>query len=103
MISILSGEIKSYNCFGVIALFENQTLQPQVSNIQTALACSSIDNLATLYVFWLVTQCTLKFKEAQWPRGRASDSGARGRGFDPHSGHRVVFLSKLHLSLKKYW
>ena len=32
-----------------------------------------------------------------WPRGRASDSGARGRGFHHHSGHRVVSLSKIHL------
>ena len=31
---------------------------------------------------------------------RASDSGARGRGFDPHSGHRVVSLSKTHLPPK---
>ena len=30
----------------------------------------------------------------------ASDSGARGRGFDPHSGHHVVSLSKTHLPLK---
>ena len=28
------------------------------------------------------------------------DSGARGRGFDPHSGHRVVSLSKTHLPPK---
>ena len=35
--------------------------------------------------------------EARWPSGRASDSGARGRGFDPHSGRRVVSLSKIHL------
>ena len=28
---------------------------------------------------------------------RASDSGARGRGFDPHSGRRVVCMSKIHL------
>ena len=32
---------------------------------------------------------------------RASDSGARGRGFDPHSGRRVVSLSKIHLTPKK--
>ena len=31
------------------------------------------------------------------PTRRASDSGARGRGFDPHSGRRVVSLSKIHL------
>ena len=35
-------------------------------------------------------------------RGRASDSGARGRGFDPHSGRRVVSLSKIHLPPKTY-
>ena len=34
---------------------------------------------------------------------RASDSGARGQGFDPHSGCRVVSLSKIHLPPKKYW
>ena len=28
---------------------------------------------------------------------RASDSGARGRRFDPHSGRLVVSLSKIHL------
>ena len=38
--------------------------------------------------------------EAQWPSGRASDSGARGRGFDPHSGHSVESLSKIHLPPK---
>ena len=36
----------------------------------------------------------------RWPSGRASDSGARGRGFDPHSGRRVVSLSKIHLPSK---
>ena len=39
-------------------------------------------------------------REARWPSGRASDTGARGRGFDPNSGHRVVSLSKIHLPLK---
>ena len=39
-------------------------------------------------------------REARWPSGRASDSGARGRGFDPHSGRRVVSLSKIHLPPK---
>ena len=39
--------------------------------------------------------------KARWPIGRASDSGARGRGFDPHSGRRVVSLSKIHLPPKK--
>ena len=36
-----------------------------------------------------------------WPSGRASDSGERGRGFDPHSGRLVVSLSKIHLPPKK--
>ena len=51
------------------------------------------------------TSYTIKvqFREAPWPSGRASDSGARGRGFDPHSGRRVVSLSKIHLPPKKYW
>ena len=42
-------------------------------------------------------------REAPSPSGRASDSGARGQGFDPHSGRRVVSLSKKHLPPKKYW
>ena len=43
--------------------------------------------------------------KAQWPSGRASDSGARGPGFDPHSGRRVVSLSKinLHKIMKAQW
>ena len=32
---------------------------------------------------------------------RASDSGARGRGFDPHSGRRVVSLSKIPFNSQK--
>ena len=43
------------------------------------------------------------FLEARWPSGRASDYRARGRGLDPHSGRRVVSLSKIHLPPKKYW
>ena len=35
-----------------------------------------------------------------WPNGRASDSGARGRGFNPRSGRCVVSLSKIHLPPK---
>ena len=38
--------------------------------------------------------------EARWPSGRASDSGARGRKFDPHSGRRAVSLNKIHLPPK---
>ena len=39
-------------------------------------------------------------EEARWPSGRASDSGARGSGFDPHPGRRVVSLSKIRLPPK---
>ena len=46
------------------------------------------------------TRSIEKKREAQWLSGRASDSGARGWGFDPHSGHRVVSLSKIHLPPK---
>ena len=42
-------------------------------------------------------------EEARRPSGSASDFGARGRGFDPHSGRRVVSLSKVHLPPQKYW
>ena len=51
----------------------------------------------------MMTYMTRACREAWWPSGRASDSGARGRGFDPHSGRRVVSLSKIHLPHKKYW
>ena len=43
---------------------------------------------------------TKLFSETRWSSGRASDCGARGRGFDPHSGRRVVSLSKIHLPPK---
>ena len=39
--------------------------------------------------------------EVWWPNGRVLDSGARVRGFDPHSGRPVVSLSKIVTS-KKY-
>ena len=36
-------------------------------------------------------------REARWPSGGASDSRARG----PHSGRRVLSLSKIHLPPKR--
>ena len=39
-------------------------------------------------------------KGARWPNGRASDYGARGRGFDPHPGRCVVSLGKIYLPPK---
>ena len=50
----------------------------------------------------MVIATLILFMEARWPGGKASDSGTRGRGFDPHSGRRVVSLSKIHLPPKKY-
>ena len=35
------------------------------------------------------------------PMVRASDSGMRGQGFDLHSGHPVVSLSKAHFLPKR--
>ena len=46
---------------------------------------------------------THPYAEAWWPSGRASDSGARGRGFDPHSGRCVMSFSKIYLPPKKDW
>ena len=41
-----------------------------------------------------ISVCTLfQNRGARWPSGRASDSGARGRGFDTYL-RRVVSLSK---------
>ena len=50
-------------------------------------------NLYSLIIFQKLFQ-NIELREAPWPSGRASDSGARGLEFDPHSGHRVVSLSK---------
>ena len=46
----------------LLHFLENLKFQPYVSNTPAAMACSSIDNTARLYVFCLVTQFTLKFK-----------------------------------------
>ena len=49
------------------------------------------------------TTSVMECRVARWPSGRALDSGARSRGFDPHSGRHVVSLSKIHLPPRKYW
>ena len=49
----------------------------------------------------VMSRYCFKIREARWPSGRASDSGARGRGFDPHSSRLVVPLSKIHLPPEK--
>ena len=46
---------------------------------------------------------TTTIRKVRGPSGRASHSGARGRGFDPHSGRRVVSLRKIHLPPKNDW
>ena len=46
----------------LLYLFENLKFQPQVSNIPTALACSSKECSHGLCFLGLVTKCTLKFK-----------------------------------------
>ena len=53
------------------------------------------------YYYFLVHWWITRHAEVWWPSGRASDSGARGRGFDPHSGRCVVSLSKKYLPPKK--
>ena len=46
---------------------------------------------------------TNDFTNRSWGRGdlvvNTSDSGTRGRGFEPHSGRRVVSLSKTPLKV----
>ena len=54
-------------------------------------------------VYITLTHIYAIYGEAPWPSGRASEYGGRGPGFDPHSGRRVVSLSKIHLPPKKYW
>ena len=64
-------------------------------------------------LLWLVSDLVrnpedrFSHNEAQFITGerggvvvRASDSKARGRWFDPHSGRRIVSLSKAHLLFK---
>ena len=54
-----------------------------------------------IFSFILIENIDCGSMELPWPSGRASDSGARSQGFDPHSGHRVVMLSKIYLPPKK--
>ena len=54
------------------------------------------------YIIYITYGYKVNLREARWPSGRASDSGARGRGFDPHAFRRVVSLNKIHLTPKKY-
>ena len=42
------------------------------------------------YYYFLVHWRITRHADVRWPSGRASDSGARGRGFDPHSGRCIL-------------
>ena len=68
----------------LLHFLENLKFQPYVSNTPAALACSSIDNKAMLYVFFcLVTQCTLKFKCFQKSKFIAQNTSAGNQKRDP--------------------
>ena len=58
-------------------------------------------NMSPLFQSWGHNYSHMQNREAWWPSGRASDSRATGRGFDPHSGRLVVSFSKIHLPPKK--
>ena len=60
----------------------------------------NMKNVTFIYEICLFLLFTAIKIEVRRPSGRASDSGARGRGFDPHSDRLVVSLSKIHLPTK---
>ena len=55
-----------------------------------------VSDIETRYFYPII----LLNKRARWLRGRESDSGARGPGFEPHD-RRVVFLEQDTLSSPK--
>ena len=73
----------------------DQVGNQNVGFLMTRLKFSDTQNVCSDY-----PKIQTEVREARWPSGRASDSGARGRGFDPHTGRRVVSLSKIHLPPK---
>ena len=75
------------------------TLTAVTSNANRSVFKSMCSKIRKLYSYR--TTCSLI--NGVGPSGRASDFGLRGRGFDPHSGRRVVSLSKIHLPPKQYW
>ena len=56
---------------------------------------------------WYIIGMAHQVRQSNGERGglvvRASDSGERGQEFDPHSGRRVVSLSKTQFTPQKYW
>ena len=67
----------------LLHVLENLKFQPYVSNTPAAQACSSIDNTARLYVFCLVTQCTLRLKCIQKSNFIARNTRAGNQKRDP--------------------
>ena len=55
--------------------------------------CHFFSTFSQITLTWLNS----RIREARWSSGRASDSEARGGGFDPHSGLLAVSLTKIHL------
>ena len=95
-------------CCKVTFSFRLQRGPKTLHNAYSPLNILLPETLKYIYMFWeqLFFLCLFSSKnqkQALWPSGRSSDSGARGQGLDPHSGRRVVSLSKIHLPPKKYW
>ena len=72
--------------------------------IRVAESCSnySLHPKSDYLIFYMYsTRDYIRLWEARWPSGRASDSGARGLGFDTHSGRRVSFQEQDTLTSQK--
>ena len=67
----------------LLHFLENLKFQPYVSNTSAALVCFLIDNTAMLYVFCLVTQCTLKFKCFQKSKFNERNTRVGNQKIDP--------------------
>ena len=81
-----------------INLSVNQSINQSVSQSVSQSVRKSVSQSVKLHcqrILSFLIQTRL-IREARWPSGRVSDTGARGWGFNPHSGHRVVSLSMMH-------
>ena len=75
-----------------VAMHRNRTWRPD-----TRWFCDP----RVLYQTCTTTRFLSRWQEVRWPSGRASDSGARGRGsILTQPGRRVVSLGKIHLPPK---
>ena len=91
---ILPTEDIKLNSLTAVTSNANRSVFKLVIQIFDTTMCSKIRKLYSYR-----TTCSLI--NGVWPSSRALDSGAGGRGFDPHSGRRVVSLSKIRLSPPK--